>query len=249
MPFNQDDQRERAMVAALNLEQRPERARHAEDAFKDVVAGYCAHRLLFECKSAPENSSFGTGRDTGMRKLEQWSTFHFVFGWFEARDNVPIKMWYGSPRIMRAWLKQEKDYLEADLKIMQLVPPKVDDDVVTALFGNGTQFAYDEINKVMKDRWKKKRSEGRPDLYNEYADVRRSRRKSENLYSRRAALQAAKDRTQYLLDRGGTVNNRKIPGAYVRTNCFELDRRHWARSLDDAINAEVALELPNNPVE
>jgi hypothetical protein len=98
MPFNQDDQRERAMVAALNLQTRPDRARHEEDAYWDASVAGQKHRLLFECKSAPENGDFGMGRDTGLPKLEQWATFHFVFGWFVARDNVPIRMWHGSPR-------------------------------------------------------------------------------------------------------------------------------------------------------
>ena len=236
------------MVAALNLQQRPERARHEEDAFMDVAVGDGTHRLLFECKSAPEDSPFGTGRDTGLRKLGQWATFHFVFGWFLARDNVPIRMWYGSPRMMRSWLEAEKQYLEADLILLEIMPSKVDDDVVAALFGEGTEFTFDQINRVMKDQWAPRLGEARPDRYADYADIRRSRRRSENLYSRDTAFQAAKDRTAYLLKRGGTVNNRKIPNGYVIANCRELDSRHWVRSLELAVNEEISLEPPSNPV-
>jgi hypothetical protein len=246
VPFNQDDQRERAMVGALNLRTRPDRARHEEDAYLDVEVDGQLHRLLFECKSAPEEGDFGTGRDTGLRKLIQWAGYHFVFGWFLARDNIPIRMWYGSPRLMRGWVEYEKEYLQADLALLDIVPSKVDDEVVTALFGDKEVLSYEEMNKVMKAQWDAVGS--KPDLYTVNADVRRGRRRADHLYSREAALKALRDRTAYLLKRGGTVNNRKIAHGYVLKNCIELNDAAWARSLERAVASEVEKEPPNNLV-
>jgi hypothetical protein len=249
MPFNQDDQRERAMVAALNLNTRPDRVRHEEDAFMDVQSNGHTYHLLFECKSSPVDTSFGTSRDTGLQKLMQWTDYHFAFGWFDPRDNLPIRMWYGSPRMMRDWLDKEKEYLQSDLLLCDIVPSRVDDDIVTQLFGSGTVFTYDQIYRVMKDQWNAKASEGRPNLYKEYADIQRARRTTDNQYSRAIALRAAKDRTEYLLRRGSTVNNRKISSRYVIDNCKELERTAWARSLDVAVREEITLGLPSNPAQ
>lgn len=249
MPFNQDDQRERAMVAALNLQVRADRARHEEDAYLDVTVDGALHRLLFECKSSPEEQDFGTGRDTGLKKLQQWAGYHFVFGWFVARDNVPIRMWYGSPRMMRKWIDDEIAYVEPDILLSNLVPPKVDYEAVTVLFGDKEEISYVEMNKVMKDSWNAKRSEDRPDLYALNADLNKGSRRKDYIYSRRAALQAVRDRTTYLLERGSTVNNRKIPYRYVLDNCRELTSTAWTISLRDAISIEARLEPPHNRID
>jgi hypothetical protein len=247
MPFNQDDQRERAMVGALNLQVRADRARHEEDAYLDVQVDGRLHRLLFECKSSPEAQDFGTGRDTGLKKLEQWSSFHFVFGWFVARDNLPIRMWYGSPRMMRKWIDDEIAYIEPDILLSNLVPTKVGDDAVTVLFGDKHEISYTEMHRVMKDSWNAKQAEDRPDLYALNADLNRGRTRRDYLYSRNSALKAVRDRTAYLLDRGTTVNNRKIPHRYVMGNCAELTSTAWARSLENVIATEVKLQAPDNP--
>jgi hypothetical protein len=245
MPFNQDDARERAMVAALNLTTRPDR--EGEDGFKDVNLNGQSHRLLFECKSAPVNKEFSTSRDTGMSKLNEWSNYHFAFGWFVARDNIPIRMWYGSPRMMRGWLEKEKEYLQSDLTLSGIVPAKVDDAIVTALFGDGQQFTYAQMYKVMKAQWEGRG--GRPSRYKDYADIHKVRRTADNLYSRKVALRATQERTDYLMRRGSTVNNRHISRGYVIANCKELEPTAWVRSLDIAIEEEIALEPPNNPVD
>lgn len=146
--------------------------------------------------------------------------------------------------MMRNWLDSEKEYLQADLTLSGLVPAKVDDQVVTALFGDGTEFTYDQMNKVMKDQWKAKAAEGRSNRYIQYADIRRARRTSDNLYSRDVALKAVQERTEYLLNRGSTVNNRKIYHSYVAANCAELKNTAWVRSLEAAVNTEMELEPP-----
>jgi hypothetical protein len=241
MPFNQDDQRERSMVLALGLQSRPDRARHEEDAHLDVLIDGQTRRLLFECKSSPENQDFGTGRDTGLRKLEQWGGYHFVFGWFVARDNMPIRMWYGSPRIMRKWLDDEIAYIEPDILLSNLIPSRVDSEAVRVLFGEQEQISYSEMHKVMKDSWNAKAAIGRPDLYALNADLHRGRSRQDYLYSREAALKALRDRAAYLLDRGTTVNNRKIPCRYVIDCCTELSSAGWARSLGAAVDGEIQL--------
>jgi hypothetical protein len=247
MPFNQDDLRERSMVLALGLQSRPDRARHEEDAHLDVVVNGESTRLLFECKSSPESQDFGTGRDTGIRKLDQWTSFHFVFGWFVSRDNLPIRMWYGSPRMMRKWLDDEIAYLEPDILLSNLIPSKVDAEAVTVLFGDKERISYSEMHKVMKDSWNAKASAGRPDLYALNADINRGKARKDHLYSRDAALKAARDRAAYLLDRGSTVNNRKIPCRYVMEHCTELSSSGWARSLTTVVDAEI--ELLSQPTD
>jgi hypothetical protein len=242
MPFNQDDEREDAMINALNLLARPDRSRQDEDAYLDWSVNGSTRKLLFECKSAVVNEDFGTGRDTGLVKLEQWRDYHFVFGWFVAKGRVPIRIWYGSPRMMRGWIDSEIAYVKADLELATLIPSKVDQDAVTLLFGDKQEITYAEMRAVMKNRWNANKSKGLPSRYELYADRHRGKENKDNLYSRDAGLKAARDRVAYLLERGVTVNNRKISKLYVAEYCAELSKTAWAKTLEAAISAEIEKE-------
>jgi hypothetical protein len=241
MAFNQDDARERAMVAALNLQQDPDRVRHDADAYLNLELDGAPLRIEFECKSSPVSSDFGTGRDTGMRQLQRWSRMHFVFGWFEPRDNQPVRMWYGSPAMMRSWNESEQAYLKPDLEIVSHAPDGVDQAVVDALLGPGEEFTYEQINAIIKNQWNAKASVGRPNLYKLRADIFNRGPSIEFRYSRAMAECAVRDRIAYLLDRGSTVNNRKISARYIQEHCVEIGAPRWAAELakhiDDALRS------------
>ncbi|MFI7490795.1 hypothetical protein ACIBXA_20675 [Micromonospora echinaurantiaca] len=242
MPFNQDDDRERAMVAALNLEQPEDRARHDEDGYLILERDGQMHRLSFECKSAAVGKEFGTGRDTGLKQLQRWSRMHFVFGWFEPRDNQIRRMWYGSPAMMKAWNAAEQAYLIPDLILRDCVPDRVSDEVVSMVLGDKDVYTFQELNQLLKDQWKADSRVGRPNLYKERADIRSARSTKDNLYSREVAEIAVRDRIRYLLARGGTVNNRKISPAYVETNCIEILPPRWSANLIKAIEDSWSTE-------
>ncbi|RJK92517.1 hypothetical protein [Vallicoccus soli] len=244
MAFNQDDARERAMVDKLNLAQREGRARDEADGHTDVLVGGVEHRVLFECKSAPQDGDFGTGRDTGMRQLQRWSTMHFAFGWFAPRDDRPYRLWYGSPRMMRPWNQAEQEYLRHDLTLLEVVPGAVDDEVATRVLGDKDVYTYQDMRTLLKNQWNADGANDQPNLYRERADVRRGPRATDHLYSREVAVQAVRDRVRYLLARGGTVNNRKISASYVMGHCVELHPPRFANQLERALREELELEPP-----
>ena len=232
------------MVASLNLDQRPGRARHEEDGHAEVEVGGRSVRLLFECKSAPVGGDFGTGRDTGMRQLQRWETMHFAFGWFEPRDTRPTRLWYGSPAMMRPWNQGEQAYLGPDLALLDLVPEAVDQRVVAAVLDDKDVYTYQDMRRLLKDQWNADRATGRPNRYQLNADVWRGRRSTEHLYSRTMAERAVRDRVRYLLARGGTVNNRKISAGYVLQNCHELKPPRFADELARAVQNALMVESP-----
>ena len=244
MPFNQDDARERAMVARLNLQQDLDRARHDADGHLDVDLEGAPHRLFFECKSAPENGDFGTGRDTGPRQLRRWATMHFAFGWFAPRDNTPSRLWYASPRMMRSWNAAEQEYLGPDLALLEVVPDAVDDSVVDRVLGLKDEYTYADLRALLKAQWNANEAEGQPNLYRERADVHRGRSAQEHRYSPAVAREAVEARVRYLLARGGTVNNRKISASYVQANCRELRFPGVAVDLQQAVLDALAQEPP-----
>lgn len=245
VPFNQDDQRERAMVSALNLQQDPDRSRQAADAYLDVDISDSSTRIEFECKSAPESRDFGTGRDTGLRQLRRWAGMHFVFGWFEPRDNQPVRMWYGSPRMMRAWNLAEQAYLTADLVLVDHVPASVDATVFARLLGGKDEFSYEDMKGIVKNQWTADTRAGRGNLYKARADIVSTGKTTDFRYSRAVAEQAVRDRVAYLLDRGSTVNNRKIPAKYVIENCVEIQPPRWAVTLANEVDRALSLEPPS----
>lgn len=230
------------MVGALNLQQDPERVRHDADAYLDVDLGGSVHHIDFECKSAPVNSDFGTGRDTGMRQLLRWAKMHFVFGWFQPRDNQPVRMWYGSPAMMRAWNTTEQEYLKYDLELVEHTPEGVDSAVIDRILGDQEEFTYQDLRSIVKDQWNAKADVGRPNLYRARADIAWAGPAIEFRYSRHAAEQAIRDRIRYLLDRGSTVNNRKISARYVMAKCVEIQPPRWAVVLSQEVDRALALE-------
>jgi hypothetical protein len=240
VPFNQDDRRERAMVLALNLFQRPDRARHDEDAYYKVSIGKTTNRLLFELKSKPADGDYGTGRDTGPRQLRRWAQMHFAFGIFDVGDDRPQELWYGSPRTMATWIERELDYVRLDGILGDLVPELIGPAVAAEVFGAKDLYTYDDMRRLMKDQWNYNAATERPNLYDQYADVMRGTRRADNLYSPEAAVWACRERVQYLLGRGATVNNRKISHSYVEAHCLRLDPP-YARSLDQAVSNEMKL--------
>lgn len=242
--FNQDDARERAMVAHLNLEQRSDRARHDEDAHMDVDHGGRTIKLLFELKSAVVDGDFGTGRDTGMAQLQRWANMHFVFGWFVPRDNVPKRFWYGSPAMMREWNQQEQQYLAPDLLLTQLLPELVDEAILIQVLGRKDVYTYEDLHSLMKDHWNANAKLGLANRYQANADVSRGSRAEDHLYSPQKALQAMRDRARYLLARGSTVNNRKISRRYVMAHCQEITGPRWSDHLYRAVLAALDDDPP-----
>jgi hypothetical protein len=85
---------------------------------------------------------------------------------------------------------------------------------------------------------------GLPNRYLANADVHASKRAAECRYSPEMALQAVRDRVEYLLARGSTVNNRKISRRYVIEHCQELKGPRWALELQRAVEAALAAEPP-----
>jgi len=245
VPFNQDDSRERAMRQALNLKQRDEDKRMGEDAFLDVNSAAGPDELDFELKSGVAGKGFSTGRDVGLHTLERWSHMHFVFGEFKARDNEPQKLWYGSPARMRDWIEREKKYIALDLKIAsrvsQLFPADLMEEVLVDVLGDADVYTREQIKSLIKDEWNKNLH--RPSQYVARASNPRAKAKDQ-LYSRDAALDAARDRLAYLLKRGCTVNNRHVPYTYVTEKCVELDGRGlgYAYSLREQVEKALAVQ-------
>lgn len=236
------------MVGQLNLQQRPDRGRQDEDAHLDIDWQGRPVRLEFELKSAAVNGDFGTGRDTGLAQLQRWSKMHFVFGWFTPRDNVPQRLWYGSPAMMREWNQQEQAYLGPDLLLTELVPQlAAPEELVRIILGDKDVYTYDDLHGLMKDHWNAKAKKGLPNRYLAKADVRGSRRTADCLYSPAVAMEAVSDRIGYLLARGSTVNNRKISRLYVQSHCQEITGPQWAINLWNAVSTALEAEPPEQP--
>lgn len=245
MPFNQDDAREQMMRGACNIKKDADGGRYGEDGYLEVEHLGTLQRLLFELKSAPENDDFGTGRDTGLAQLRRWSGMHFVFAWIPPREMMIKRLWYASPSMLRGWNDREQAYIKLDLALVDQVPPLATEHLLHVLLGEKSDYTFDELNLLVKDQWNRDVRRGRPaSLYEERADVHRDRQRKLNRYSHAVALIALEDRVRYLLDRGATVNNRKIGKRYVLENCVELNVDDAAASLRGAVQLALGDEAP-----
>ena len=229
------------MRGACNIQK--DSGRYGEDGFLDLMVADQSHHLLFELKSAPENDDFGTGRDTGLAQLLRWSQMHFVFAWIPPREMMIKRMWYAAPDMLRGWNEREQAYIKLDLALVEHIPPLATAALLHKLLGDKTEYTFDDLSVLVKDQWNKDTKRGRAtSLYEERADVHRDRQRRLNRYSQDVAMQALEDRVRYLLDRGSTVNNRKISKKYVLENCVELDVANAAASLRAAVQAALAPE-------
>lgn len=242
MPFNQDDARERAMLASLNISATD--GRYGADGKLTLPLGGGVAEVRFECKSSAPDTDFGTGRDTGIPQLDRWAQIHWVFGWFVARDNLPLRMWYGSPEMMRAWIEAEREYLIADLLLVDLVPSAITDEIIDAVFGASVDtYTYQDLRRVMKAQWDANAGRAQENLYCKNATS--GGRPSNFAYDRSVVRMAAEARVRYLLQRGSTVNNRKISKNYVADHCVELDRAELATSLRTHVKRELESAAPS----
>jgi len=216
----QDDAREREMRTLFNLV-RPEHYGRADvDAILElhgprVPAELRGRQVLFELKSVTGGRpSISTVRDFGLHHLEKWRDLHWLFGVYgrdRRGDQVLQYCMYGSPLAMSPWFDRMADYMAPDIALAEYVPNLITDATLAAILGPGEEFGRDDARRLMKNQYS-------GEQYAAAADLDGGR------YSRAAMLGLLRERCEYVIRRGSTLNNPHINPAHFDG---------WERITDD----------------
>ncbi|KAF3977985.1 MAG: hypothetical protein HFP77_04150 [Methylococcales symbiont of Iophon sp. n. MRB-2018] len=202
----QDDDREEAMIALFDLYKDETEGRSGIDAFLKLDG----KTIPFELKTTSQGS-VTTVRDFGPDYILKWKNKHWLIGFF-LKDKKYYK--YGSPSMMEKWIKSKEEYIAPDFKLAKLVPAKINLEDMYQIIGKKDVYTYDDAKAIQKMQYKKEQ-------YLKLQDL-------EHGYSSKRMLEIIKDRAEYLIERGSTLNNPHIPFTYF-DGWEEITQNHVER--------------------
>jgi len=190
----QDDERENSMIQLFNLHKDEEEGRSGVDAYLDLDG----EKVPFELKTTSKGS-VTTVRDFGLSHVEKWKSKHWLIGFF-IKDREYYK--YGSPSMMAPWIEEKKRYIEPDIKLASLVPLKINLDDLFSILDEKPFYTIEDAKYIQKKQYKQAQ-------YLELQDL-------DNGYSPEKMLQILRERAEYVIRRGSTLNNPHIPFSYFK---------------------------------
>lgn len=202
----QDDDREEAMISLFDLYKDETEGRSGVDAFLKIDG----KTIPFELKTTSQGS-VTTVRDFGPDHVRKWKNKHWLIGFFvKGREYYK----YGSPSMMAGWINNKEKYIAPDFKLAELVPTKIKIEDMYQIIGEKAIYTYDDAKAIQKMQYKKKQ-------YLQLQDLDQG-------YSPKRMLEIVKDRAQYLIERGSTLNNPHIPFGYFE-GWAEITDNHAAQ--------------------
>jgi hypothetical protein len=158
--------------------------------------------------------SVTTVRDFGPDHLEKWRTRHWLIGFYDPVGEELQHCCYGSPAVMSAWIEEKAEYVRRDFEIAALAPEYLTLGDLYSLMGRSERYSIDQAKLLHKKQLTR-------DEYLKRADLG-------DAYSPKAMLGLLKDRCEYLIRRGSTLNNPHIPASYF-TDFEKITMEHAER--------------------
>jgi len=199
----QDDDRESAMIELFDLYKGEDEGRSGIDAFLN----FNGKEIPFELKTTSQGS-VTTVRDFGLDHIEKWKNKHWLIGFFVGGDEYYK---YGSPKMMAGWINSKKKYIAPDFQLASLVPKKINLEDMYSILGEKKVYTYADAKSIHKLQYKKEK----------YLQLQNF----ESGYSPERMLEIIKDRAEYLIKRGSTLNNPHIPFSYFN-GWVEIKENH-----------------------
>ncbi len=191
----QDDARENQLIDLFNLERPENRVRHGTDAILKLAG----KTLEFELKSATtESRAVSTVRDLGPSHIEKWHNKHWIFAFYSKSGLAECK--YVPPDGMKLWIDRIWNYIEADFRIAERVPPLADLDALESVLGKKAAYSEEDARRLHKNQLTSAEYKSRMDTEEGYTPAR--------------MLDIFRERTRYLIERGSTLNNPHIPASF-----------------------------------
>lgn len=188
----QDDRRELEQLELFQLDQPTERSRSGTDGVLEVDGQI----LEFELKSTTKDS-VTTVRDFGMDHILKWQNKHWLFGFYTPQGNALKFTRYASPAMMAPWIEEKRRYIEVDFKLAQLAAKNLTISDLYAVVGKKEIYSLEDAQALHKKQLKVAEYKDRFDVAGGYSPMR--------------MLEILKLRCVYVIERGSTLNNPKVP--------------------------------------
>lgn len=204
----QDDDREQEMIKLFDLIKDENEGRSGIDAFLRLDG----INIPFELKTtSSKSSSVTTVRDFGFDHIQKWQNKHWLFGFY--KDDLTYYK-YGSPALMRSWIKSKEDYIKPDFQLARIASKNLTLEDLYTVLGEKESYSLKDAKSIQKRQYSSEK-------YLELQDIA-------NGYGKDRMLSILKDRARYLMERGSTLNNPHIPGSYFE-EWEKITENHAAR--------------------
>ena len=201
----------------FNLERPPNRVRHGVDAVL-TVAGI---EVEFELKSVTTaRGGLSTVRDLGKDHIEKWRNKHWIIAFYEGAKIQDCK--YGSPDAMAFWVNKIWSSIKPDFDIAERVPPLLTLKAMESVIGKKSVYSLNDAKALHKAQYTASQYKNLMDMVDGYSPDR--------------MLKIFRDRTEYLIERGSTLNNPHISLAFLQA-LPSLDKKEPAKSLRKLVRA------------
>jgi len=189
----QDDEREEETRRLFGLQKDEKEGRSGVDAVLKIKGKV----IKFELKTT-STGSVTTVRDFGPDHIQKWAGKHWLIGVY---SNGKLKYFlYGSPEKMKAWINEKANYVKPDFVLSKIISKKLSLEDMYSILGKKEKYTLKDARKLHKKQYK-------IEEYRKMMDVREG-------YSPKRMLMILKDRSEYLMKRGSTLNNPHIPASY-----------------------------------
>jgi hypothetical protein len=206
----QDDAREHQLTDLFNLRVPENRRRDETDAFLHIDG----QDLPFELKSTTKGS-VGTVRDFGAKHVAKWKDLHWIFGFYNKAGDKLLYCQYASPADMAPWVKEKEQYVWPDAVLEMTASSLVTAETLAKIFDPPKDiYSLEDAKSIMKRQWRVSDYKAKQDLSNGYSPKR--------------MMEMLQERCTYVIHRGGTLNNPKIPKSYFK-NWEKITEDHAER--------------------
>ncbi len=236
----QDDERERELVRMFNLSWDPAHQRAGVDAILSLKTKSGTCNFEVEVKSTT-TSSVSTARDVGMEHIRKWRQKLFVIGFYsrEARRPELQRCLCLTPIDMEPWIASIESKIAIDFKIAALASKKLQLDDLFAVCGKQEQYSLSDAKRLHKHQWSTGEYEAALDVVID----------GQKLISPENMLGILRLRSNYISERGATLNNPHITSSHLQ-RFFGTDREisdsSWASRVRD-LGLRFILEYPTHP--
>lgn len=217
----QDDARENEMRELFGLVQPNDHSRGGTDA----ILVLDDQEIPFELKST-SRGSVTTVRDFGMDHVEKWQGKHWLIGVYDRSGEILQYSLYGSPQAMASWIDGKRKYISTDYNIANVINKALGLSEMYEAIGQKELYTLADAQTLHKRQYSITEYREKMDLGLGYSPER--------------MLSIFKDRAQYLVRRGATLNNPHIPASYF-DGWEHLTENHAQRLRElvvEAINQE-----------
>jgi hypothetical protein len=235
----QDDERERELVRMFNLDWDPAHQRAGVDALLELeVDGRVCH-LEVEVKSST-GSTVSTARDVGMEHIQKWRTKLFVIGFYSRQARRPELQHCLclTPVDMEPWIASIEAKILIDFRLAALAARRLELPDLFEVCGEQAHYTVQDAKRLYKQQWTSEQYTAAQDL-----DVQGQRR-----ISQAKMLDILRLRSQYIAERGATLNNPHITKTHLQgfVGTDRMVDRHWAAGIRQ-IASDFVRAHPDHP--